>query len=786
MDFFLPYALLAFSFSQHNTAFRIDKMGQHLCSESSHFKKNADFQSKKANALENHSIFIFKPNPIAATGNIQLRDGNDHPTGVPHDAYQFTSLSFFINEEGNFFFPHAQTLEISPPFINYSEWLTSSFEVTRDHPFFEVFQVAYCIELTASLLEGFGWESLFESPVSFDAHAMFGLDNSQFANFPLTTGTLEFGTGGVDDGEDSDVIFHYLFHLLNYRISGNDLFSPSFNDDLRGIIELNERQSLNFGLADWFSVTMTRLLQEGTSPFDWSLFDWDAAIDNLPLGETPMIRDLSVKKKYPNDLSGIPLEDSVLISTALLTLNSKMDLEPLCKLIFESLFHLPRECTFSQFVATLLEVDRQQFQEQFGSDVFLAFAEKGIFPFEGSIFTPELGDDRFRTYHFFNPNPWTVWLGQKNETEKWSVWSLAPQEGDTLDGMLAKQDPASSKKIELFFSSQLLIVVDTEGSQDSSLCWLKETHQEVLFPHVPIENKTWNLQVEVQAPYGHSELALFLANESDLWQVPEPNSSSTRGFIQTPLSWGSFPGHFDWFYLQYGHQSVKGFAHFFSTSNKLASAIHLDSPHETAWVPHIPKDQALFWSGHVLTNTQPVANTITLLPYDQFGIPLSPSKISLSPGERWVGYLDQIILNQTGIHPSHIALNGQYPFSGMTLFGTQNLETMAGANYPVPSHGDHFLPLFPDENVWHGLVLLNPQNTLQTVRLYHLPAQMPEQEITLNPLAKTTLIIEEEPEKKQIGTRWVRLESESPFISLLLVGAKNHLWLDALEGMPYP
>ena len=85
-------------------------------------------------------------------------------------------------------------------------------------------------------------------------------DNSYFS--PMTR-SMTLGTGGVDDGEDADVIVHEYGHSLQDQAVHN--FGVS-----RGGAAVGE------GFGDYLAASMSALTTGG-SPFDACIFDWDAA-----------------------------------------------------------------------------------------------------------------------------------------------------------------------------------------------------------------------------------------------------------------------------------------------------------------------------------------------------------------------------------------------------------------------------------------------------------------------------------------------------------------------------
>jgi hypothetical protein len=87
-------------------------------------------------------------------------------------------------------------------------------------------------------------------------------DNSFFSPF---TRTLTLGTGGVDDGEDADVISHEYGHSIQNSESPAFLRSTSL-----------EAGSLAEGSADYMAAVMSAQDRGTTNTDDVCIFDWDA------------------------------------------------------------------------------------------------------------------------------------------------------------------------------------------------------------------------------------------------------------------------------------------------------------------------------------------------------------------------------------------------------------------------------------------------------------------------------------------------------------------------------
>ena len=98
-------------------------------------------------------------------------------------------------------------------------------------------------------------------------------DNSFYSS---QTHELVLGTGGVDDGEDADVIVHEYGHSLQ------DQASP-------GSLQKREGATMGEGFGDYVAAMMSALTTGG-SPFDTCIFDWDGisySPDRAPAAGSP-------------------------------------------------------------------------------------------------------------------------------------------------------------------------------------------------------------------------------------------------------------------------------------------------------------------------------------------------------------------------------------------------------------------------------------------------------------------------------------------------------------------
>lgn len=131
-------------------------------------------------------------------------------------------------------------------------------DLTRSDDEFEAVMAYFHIDRTRFYADSLGLSKPLRSkPQKVFADAI-SADNSSYSSF---SHQLVLGTGGIDDGEDADVIVHEYGHSLQ------DQASP-------GSLQTREGATLGEGFGDYVAAMMSNLTTGG-SPADTCIFDWD-------------------------------------------------------------------------------------------------------------------------------------------------------------------------------------------------------------------------------------------------------------------------------------------------------------------------------------------------------------------------------------------------------------------------------------------------------------------------------------------------------------------------------
>ena len=235
------------------------------------------------------SAMIFDTDPLTATTSAyggQYADNNDATNASLDAARTAVTLLDIELVAGNYRLkgPYTEIAELSLPNKGLFIQPTSNFEFNRQQDGFEAANVYYHTDKSMRYINidlGITLAPFQNGGViRFDPHGANGGDNSYY-----TTGTLNFGEGCVDDGEDADVILHELGHGLHDWITNG------------GLSQVN---GLSEGSGDYWANSYKRSLGQwsASDPARNFVFGWDGH-NNCWNGRTTIYSN-----SYPSGLGG--------------------------------------------------------------------------------------------------------------------------------------------------------------------------------------------------------------------------------------------------------------------------------------------------------------------------------------------------------------------------------------------------------------------------------------------------------------------------------------------------
>ena len=234
---------------------------------------------------------VFDPNPVAALHNESLTDQDDADYAALQPSYVTRPLT---NLDGSGF--------LEGPYVDVSGTKSRAkepslvFSYGRTDDRFEQVEAYWAINGAEEYIQSLGFQNVNNEPqrVKID---QWGIDNSAYHP---NNDTIKFGKGGVDDAEDSEVVWHELGHAIQ-------------DDQVKGFGTTLESGSIGEGFGDYWAYTMSLPTGGGFDPP--CIADWDSTsyTSTVPHCLRRLDRDLH----YPADLNGEVHHDGQIWSRAL-------------------------------------------------------------------------------------------------------------------------------------------------------------------------------------------------------------------------------------------------------------------------------------------------------------------------------------------------------------------------------------------------------------------------------------------------------------------------------------
>ena len=281
---------------------------------------------------------------------------------------------YVVIDDGSRGIAYTPPAEVSP----------DAFQYTRANDYFEAVNAYYHVDKSQRYVQSLdvGFD-IKNEPVLVNPHGFF-TDDSQYqpgGNIIL------LGSGGIDDAEDADVIWHEYAHVLL------DFSAP-------GIINTGEGSALHEGWGDYWAASYSRYLSEevpGIPPHDWRhIFSWDG---NMPCWQG---RPLDHPGHYPDQVSypasgcasfGGPIyEEGMLWATTLMEIYPLIGRNVLDRLNLASHAYIASGVTFADAAHAIIQADEDLYGGEHAGAIIERFGARGYV--DPSDFGPVLTHDR--------------------------------------------------------------------------------------------------------------------------------------------------------------------------------------------------------------------------------------------------------------------------------------------------------------------------------------------------------------------------------------------------------
>jgi zinc metalloprotease ZmpB len=327
----------------------------------------------------NGSGYVYLNSPLSAArqtyGTAGFVDGDDQDSDSLSAYRSLVQLDSLLYDQGVYSLsgPYCTIADIESPVDSpYVSATPDGFRFTRSQPGFEAVMTFYHISAAYKRLLDLGFSIPTLARIQADPHGYQGRDNSHYSP---SGNWISFGTGGVDDAEDADVIWHEYGHAIQYNID------PHWGG--------GECGALGEGYGDYWAASHSQSLGqwEPQDPQSHWLFVWDG---HNPFWSGRITNDA---RKYPFDNLSVHSAGQIWAS-ALLGIQDDLGRDMTDRLVVKSLFYLTSDVTAVDAAQAMLQADRDLYGGQHAPTLLYWLSTiKNFLPSDDSLVVLVVHDD---------------------------------------------------------------------------------------------------------------------------------------------------------------------------------------------------------------------------------------------------------------------------------------------------------------------------------------------------------------------------------------------------------
>ncbi|QEG21753.1 proprotein convertase P-domain-containing protein [Mariniblastus fucicola] len=313
---------------------------------------------------------VFYPNPYQTLGSdTGITDNNDANSTALEN--QHISVTLEGLDEGTGLikgeFVDLSTLNSSTITDVDADEADRVYEYTRDDPRFEQVQIYHTVDQINRYFHDLGFDDDTGTPNGIRdfptlANAHWFTDDQSF--YSSGNDAIHFGDGGVDDGEDGDIIAHEYGHAI--QNNQNAAWGGG------------EMGAMGEGFGDYLAASFFQNVGDAAfqATHAAAVGEWDAT--SYSSDNPPNLRRVDGNKMYPTDLVGQVHADGEIWSRALWDLNQDIGAAAADQLVLESHFLLPGSSSMVTAAEMILMADENLNGGLYESNIRAAFEARGI------------------------------------------------------------------------------------------------------------------------------------------------------------------------------------------------------------------------------------------------------------------------------------------------------------------------------------------------------------------------------------------------------------------------
>ena len=294
---------------------------------------------------------VFDPNPVVTLQDETLTDQKDADYEALQDAYELVELT---NLDGSGFLRGDYADVCGTKSCAFSS--DGTFLFGRDHTWFEQVMAYHAVTQAQLYIQSLGFTNVNNEPQVVRAD-QFGGDNSFY---DPKKDSITVGKGGVDDGEDAEVIWHELGHAIQ-------------DDQVPGFGVTHDSNSIGEGFGDYWAFTMSVPVSGG---FDEAcIADWDSVSYTSDVPHCLRRVDLDITV---DDQTGRIHHDGQIWSRALYDIHNALGRETADTIILQAQFGFGVDPSFAEAAQATVDAAEAIAGNGAALKVQKAFEDRGI------------------------------------------------------------------------------------------------------------------------------------------------------------------------------------------------------------------------------------------------------------------------------------------------------------------------------------------------------------------------------------------------------------------------
>ena len=309
----------------------------------------AQYASAKGHAL------VYDPNPIQSTGNSGLQRSASfsnvlNAARVPVEVKRLDGSGFL---KGDYARISSSTRNTKLEFV-----------FGYDDPRLPEVMAYHWITEAELYLQSLGFTNINDRPIRVNAHCT----DEDMSYYDPGDRSLNFGSGGIPDAEDAEVILHELGHaILDDQVPG---FANTEDE--------SEAKALGEGFGDYWAESFF----SSVGPTNWNVFfdKWDGIpYHGSEHGDPPYLRRLDNTNNFPRPWAGEVHENGQIWSACLWSIRQRVGRTRADKTILQSHYELAAgTATYSDAADAILAVNKALYGGSEGQALVAIFDRFGI------------------------------------------------------------------------------------------------------------------------------------------------------------------------------------------------------------------------------------------------------------------------------------------------------------------------------------------------------------------------------------------------------------------------